>query len=175
MPPASKRFWARLQELGCTGLSRLETSNDYSPPLPLGQAELSKLEREFGITLPGDYREFLLEVGGVFFRGTNVVPLEVRKDFGNVEHVTTLFGSDREQDSLQENIETYVGRIPKNLIPIGDDPYGNLHCVGVGGKENGKIYFWNHEGPGDEDDPRGITLVAASFEDFIARLVKAAE
>jgi hypothetical protein len=113
----------------------------------------------------------------VAFYGTNVSPIEIRELFGEVEHVCTLFGSEKEGDtcSLLWNIETYLGRIPKELLPIGDDPYGNLHCLGIRSDEAGKIYFWDHEGPGEEDDWRGITLVAHSFADFIDRLIKEEE
>src|SRR5271156_561133 len=153
MATPMNKFWPRLRELSCEGLSR-DDNDDYStpnnPPLPLSPLELAKIERKLGIPLPSDYRQFLLEVGGVLFHSTNVSPIQVREAFGDIEHVECLFGSEKEKGSLLENIETMQGRIPETLIPIGQDPYGNLHCQGIGGDEAGKIYFWDHEGPGEE-------------------------
>lgn len=173
------RFLSRLKELGIEigGLSPQGPNDATEPsPTPMGLAELSALERRLGVTLPQAYRDFLLQVGGVLFHSTNVSPIEIRAQFGNVEHVCVLFGSEADRGALLENMEDYQGRIPKNPIPIGSDPYGNLHCLGVRGKELGKIYFWDHEGPGKtEQDWKNVTLVASSFEDFIDRLVKADE
>jgi hypothetical protein len=47
------------------------------------------------------------------------------------------------------NLERYIinykieqNRIPVELIPIADDPLGNLICIS---SESGGIYFWDHE------------------------------
>jgi cell wall assembly regulator SMI1 len=162
------RFWPRLRELECDGLSRDEKEDDYSepnnPPLALSPFEVSKIERKLGTTLPHDYRQFLLEVGGVLFHSTKVSPVEA-SEWGPVNAVNCLYGSEKEKGSLLETFGLYQGELPEGLIPIGEDPAGNLFCLGIGGQQLGKVYFW-------DQDRAHITLVANSFADFINRLIK---
>ena len=50
----------------------------------------------------------------------------------------------------------------KDLLPIADDPFGNLICYKFTG-ENGRIVFWDHET--DEIDD-----VADSFSELLSKL-----
>jgi anti-sigma B factor antagonist len=70
-------------------------------------------------------------------------------------------------------------RIPKSLICIMNDPSGNLICLGVTGRDRGRVYFWDHEGEPDEDSWDGevesagnIKLIAGSFTEFLTGLRK---
>lgn len=54
------------------------------------------------------------------------------------------------------------------LIPIAEDPFGNLYCYDF---SNGKsdIVFWEHE-DWDEDDELEKTVICSSFTEFINML-----
>jgi len=62
-------------------------------------------------------------------------------------------------------------RIPRDMIPIARDSFGNQICIGVSGPRCGYVYFWDHENE-DEDEPtyRNMHLVAKSFQEFLAQL-----
>jgi hypothetical protein len=97
-----------------------------------------------------------------------------------------FYGSKDTINSLAENIEAYKGRMPDMIIPIGDDGMGNQICLGIGGDERGKVYYWDHENEWDEQQYmedygvpmppemkfQNVYLVAESFEDFIRGLEK---
>jgi len=46
---------------------------------------------------------------------------------------------------LEEQFETYRGRIPSGVLPIADDPGGNQTCLDVAGAFPGTVWFWDHE------------------------------
>jgi hypothetical protein len=76
--------------------------------------------------------------------------------------------------------------MPDTMIPIADDGGGNQICLGIKGKERGKVYYWDHHNEWDEQDYledygepmppevkfQNVYLIAKSFEDFIQRLEK---
>ncbi|WP_081743142.1 SMI1/KNR4 family protein [Acetivibrio clariflavus] len=40
--------------------------------------------------------------------------------------------------------------LPKDVIPIARDPFGNLICISVSEDSYGKVLFWDHEKDDDE-------------------------
>src|SRR5260370_1154023 len=50
-----------------------------------------------------------------------------------------------------ENYQRYELRIPKDLIWIGEDPFGNAMCLGISGAHRGKVFFWDHENEADPE------------------------
>lgn len=150
---------------------------------PLASLEpLTAFEAELGSTLPDDYRRFLIACNGGVFRGRywffGPTPEGKKADAG-MHHIGGL----REDSSfsLVRHRETYQGRhyvrIPRSLLWIMDDPFGNAICIGLTGEHRGRLYFWDHELEPDPDDWDGevklsgnIMLLANSFTDFIAGL-----
>lgn len=116
--------------------------NSVKPNKKLSLKEIDKFEIQYNIKLSAKYKEFLLQSNGgkpettVFF---------ISKDQGS-SVVRSLFGLyiGGYKDLIQ-NIEIYDGRLPKEFLPIGDDPAGNLLCVGIDEKYYDNIYFWDHE------------------------------
>jgi len=50
-----------------------------------------------------------------------------------------LFGAAAERhNSLAKKIETFRGRMPETMFPIGHDS-GNQICLGINGKEKGRV------------------------------------
>jgi hypothetical protein len=83
--------------------------------------------------------------------------------------------SDNYGISLSHKFEIYTeaNRVPVNTLPIAVDPGGNLVLIAVSGPETGKVYFWDHEVEGLEEDSashRHLHLVAESFSEFLAKL-----
>jgi len=148
-----------------------------SPPAPI--AAVRELERDLAATLPEDYRQFLLKCNGGFvggrlwFRGPT--PTGEAADAG-IHHV----GGFRTESyfSLRSAREIYEGRIPRELLWIMDDPFGNAICVCVAGPTRGAVYFWDHEreprpvkwDAGLESAPN-VQLLTNSFTEFVSGIV----
>jgi hypothetical protein len=141
------------------------TQNDLSI-----QIFLSAVEEMWGFNLPKDYREFLLKTNG----GQPEKPLFsfYEQDHGScIDH---FFGIKK---SFNDNIllkQKNAGiRFPDNFLPIAREICGNLILLSVKNADRGKIYFWDHEMEADEGeipDYSNLTLIANSFEEFIASL-----
>lgn len=146
---------------------------------PAPTEKLEAFEKAIACKLPPDYRRFLVACNGGYVGGAlwfmGPTPEGKKADAG-VHHV----GGFRAQSyfSLTSNRKMYGERIPRELIWIMDDPFGNAICLGVLGKYRGKVFFWDHENEPDEttwDGSAGsagnVELLANSFTDFVAGLI----
>ncbi len=144
-------------------------------PPATDEAGVLAFESKIGARLPADYRAFLLETNGG-------VPTNRCFTFGKPgafysDSMVRYFLSISEElgISLSHKFEIYTAadRVPGNTLPIAVDPGGNLVLIGISGPETGKIYFWDHEVEGLEEDsasPRHLHLVAQTFSDFLSKL-----
>ena len=117
----------------------------------------------WGGSLPFAYKEFLKNVNG-----------------GIPNKDTFIFGDD------SSNVDLFFGvtpdkhmnifkfhNIPKNMIAIGEDAFGNLILLAVTMQDRGKVYFWDHELACEDDEEPGyenLTLIADSFDKFLSML-----
>lgn len=133
---------------------------------------LLAFERRIGRKLPADYRAFLLEHNG----GTpDATLVKVRGVSSAVKRLHGLHNGPS-WARLESLRRSHAGRVPAGLLPIGADPFGNVFCLGLAGRWRGKVWFWDHEGEADEDEPPrvdNLKLVAASFASFLAKLRQA--
>jgi hypothetical protein len=112
------------------------------------EAAVRRAETRIGASLPGDYREFLLKYGLCALGSEGYVECEIEEECPWGGLVTSVFyGFIDPEDSydLEGAYETFRGRMPPNLVPIGMDPGGNQVCISVSGDDHGSVYFWDHE------------------------------
>jgi hypothetical protein len=151
----------------------IEAIGDKAAPFPLER--LANLEAEIGALLPNDYRQFLLSCNGGYIGGalwySGPTPDGRSADVG-VHHVGGR--RDAYYYSLSWNRDCYGARIPRDLLWIMDDPFGNAICLGIRGDSYGRIYFWDHEHEpvegnwdGEINTAQNVTLIASSFTDFV--------
>lgn len=73
--------------------------------------------------------------------------------------------------SLDDAIDTYSGRYPREVLPIGEDSGGNLVRLVVRGPRYGEVWFWDHDG---ELEAAGgwsnMSRIAPSFAEFMRSL-----
>jgi hypothetical protein len=157
----------------------LSKINKKEPPAQ--ESSVTGFERTVGHSLPKDYRDFLIQcngghVGGrLWFKGPT--PNGDSADAG-IHHI----GGFRNESyfSLGQKHVTYQVNnlwIPKDLIWIMDDPFGNAICLGISEKYRGQVYFWDHENISKEDEwdgrvesARNLQLLSNTFGEFIAGL-----
>ncbi len=156
--------------------------------LPVTEEELGSLEMTLQNRLPHDYRGFLATYGAsmfaeyIDFQPVQNLPKSI-SDTGK-GHISSFYGGAQDPyQPLEKAIATYRDRMPDSVIPIADD-CGNKICLGIKGKEQGKIYYWDHGNEWDEQDYveehgapmppelkfQNLFLIADSFQDFVQRL-----
>jgi ankyrin repeat protein len=92
-----------------------------------------------------------------------------KKDSGIVDVFFSIFDEeDLPVNNLGWNSGVYSERIPDGFLPIASVSGGDLVCISTKGKNEGKVFFWEHEGESDNKPTyKNITLIADSFNKFI--------
>lgn len=135
--------------------------------------DVENFEAETGLIFPESYREFLLiHNGGIPDNSRISIPghkARIIQSFYALTNPAKIY-------TIRYLVETYKDRIPKEMLPIANDPAGNLFLINAGsGRDYGKIYFWNHEQESDaETQPyyENIYFVSDSFSDFLNNLMR---
>lgn len=73
----------------------------------------------------------------------------------------------------EDYIDIYEDRLPRAFLPIGNDPGGNVICLGVSEPHYEAIYFWDHEE--ESEDPEDMTnmyFLADNIYEFVDNLYK---
>jgi cell wall assembly regulator SMI1 len=150
--------------------------DSFSPAL--SEVDIARFEELIDSRLPADYRRFLLAHNGgrpepsVFsvYGQTN----KYDEPFNQSSVVNWFFGlHDGEHYRLTELLHWMGDRVPANLLPIGEDPFGNMICLSLSGPDRGTVYFWDHEDESEEGEPptyRNIYFIAKSFDKFLNML-----
>jgi hypothetical protein len=142
---------------------------------PILESTLTKFENEIGVSLPSDYKEFLLQHNGGcphpdYFPMQGPTP---ELSFGELQFLFSFSPGD--SLDLRWNLKTYRQRVPSDLLPIGCDPGGNLLCIAISGEQRGAMYFWDHgfetavEGK-KPPDYSNVYFVAPSFTHLLESL-----
>ena len=135
---------------------------------PISEERLKAFENAIGTGLPEDYRQFLLENnGGTPKQGSHFSFVEHGKKTDS--RLMYFYGLDRSRDeNIEVQIKIRTGRMPREVIPIAADPFGNEVCLVIHGREAGVVYFWNHEEE-SEDEPTydNMYRIAGSFTELL--------
>jgi cell wall assembly regulator SMI1 len=137
--------------------------------------QIEKIEQYVGLAFPQQYKEHLLKYNGgqckpnVFEFITNTGKL----DSSIINWFLAIY--DGKYDNLKECIEIFKieeKRMPRHILPIADDPGGNMICISTSGADEGYIYFWDHEqevdySVSDDSDYSNLFLIAKSFNEFL--------
>jgi SMI1-KNR4 cell-wall len=98
---------------------------------------------------------------GAKFKPKQRTFLEDSEGFHSLE---ILYGAADDDYGLRENNSTYRDQIGLTLVVIGESPGGNQICFE---KKTGRILFWHHEAPIDEES---IFEIATDFSEFVRKL-----
>ena len=146
----------------------IEDSNKYGE---IDLALLESFEKRIGAKLPGQYREFLKCHNGGKPEPSDFV-ISRKKGEDSIQQFYGLnYGPTYQR--LNELYELYVDRIPNYVIPIGSDDGGNNICIGIIGKNRGKVFFSKYyieSGILKRILFGGVTLISESFTEFLDSL-----
>lgn len=150
--------------------------NESKPPIT--EKQLAATERKLKISLPPQYRAFLLRHNGGWPEPDSFVFKQGRGSYSDSTVNRFLAIHDGPHSNFVEYFKTYKTehpRVPEELVPIANDPGGNLICIALAGDRPGAVYFWDHEEEADFRDGEPATwdnvhLVADSFDAFLQGL-----
>jgi hypothetical protein len=155
-----------------------ETQTPFGPMLtghlaPPSEEAISAFEAKYSYALPPDYRAFLTKFNGGKPRPSAFLTASDGSPYTD-SLVHSLFPLDpKHPNNLEMNVGLMRGRLPAGLLAIGEDPGGNLICIGAqAGPDYGHVFFWDHE---RELSHRHLAVVkiAESFSTFMASLFDA--
>jgi hypothetical protein len=141
---------------------------------PTDMEQIVNFEQQINARLPQEYVQFLLQYNGGAPKKDVYKMLEVNENSNEDETISLFYTLAEDYNhNLFSKFNTFLGRMPKELIPIAIDPFGNQICLAVKGENYGKVYFWNHDWEHDEgEEPtyRNISLISNSFQEFVDKL-----
>ncbi|MCR4512555.1 SMI1/KNR4 family protein [Aeromicrobium sp. 50.2.37] len=134
---------------------------------PLAEVRLAEVA---GSALPTDYRRFMLAQNGGVLGEIAHLP-----DDDSGASVRAFLSIDADDDSydLADTLRTYDGRYPQGLLPIAFDASSNLILLDIGYQQSGSVWFWDHDGEADENEPPrtdNIVKIADTFTGFLRGL-----
>lgn len=155
-------LYVRLTAMQISDIPNLSTC-DWSPTGGAAtEAEIAALESRIGVTLPGDYRDFITSIGPGSLDGW--ADCSYPTPFGS-HGVTTLHSMSEVDELLTSMI------VPRNMICIGAGDFGAFTCLSVCGLDRGAVYSLDGEMNyyKDIDGPQQFYSGSPQAQDFYRR------
>jgi len=143
---------------------------DAGPPLT--EERIAAFEKELGVSLPEQYRRFLLGTnGGMPSPDRDIVDLEGAPRSCTDVQVLYRIGGSVESSELSWNKSTLSERIPDDLLPIACDSGGNDFCLSLRENDRGAVLFCDLESVwGDFEATPKFYPLAPDFDSFLAMI-----
>ena len=136
--------------------------------------DIAEFENEVGKIFPEDYKRFMLKSNGgtpkeewlydFFDEVTEAENTSVIREF------FSLFSEDTVKMGNLKKIYktmTYEEMIPDDMLPIADDPGGNVIAISLNKDDYGYMYFINHEYDDLDTGYLVKSKIAESMSDFL--------
>ena len=154
---------------------------------PIRETSISAFEERLRIKLPDDYKSFLLKSNGGRPEKTWVFDFyDIHYERADSSVINDLYVL-RDEDTTKRDDIIFVyktllegGQIPQGLLPIADDPGGNIIFICVSDSDYscdfgnshsyGKVFFGDHERQDPETGYIALSPVASSFAEFLGKL-----
>lgn len=139
---------------------------------PLTLEKLDEVQQRLQLEFPAEYREFLLKYnGGKPTPNTFTFTDHSGKQSDSLVHYfLAIYGNHIDDLAVEYSDLLSDERILPHLVPIANDPFGNLIVLSVGGEDQGKVYFWDHEIEPETVGYENMSLIADSFTEFLNML-----
>lgn len=146
------------------------------------ESEVTSFESRIGCRLPEDYRQFLVATNGGYLAGKIRFSNGSDRDEDCQPEIDLISGVRQDEsfslDWARECYQLSILRIPREMLWIMRDPFGNGILIGLEGEYRGKMYFWDHEcepnpskWDGKPSKAANITFLTNSFTEFVDKLV----
>jgi hypothetical protein len=111
-------------------------------PLPT-EPQVSALEELIGVVLPNEYRQFVLQYNGGYFKCPEITPVGEGCPVSNL-HVMYGIGTGQERAELAKPLDLalFDDNTPPKIVPVGYTGTGGLIILDIApGDGNGVIYL----------------------------------
>lgn len=134
------------------------------------EKKIAGFESKYGITLPEQYRGFMLKYNG---GDTPETEFKCKRTSSDVRVFFGIGCGDYYSfENLFENMPARPEPLPeyirKGFLPIAEDSYGNYILIGISEENNGQIFFADHEKGGRKklltDDLAGFIRACTTGE-----------
>lgn len=144
---------------------------DAGPPLT--DERISYFEKELRLSLPDQYRRFLLRSNGGMPAPPGMYAVDVEGLQGGCADVHVFFriGGSVESSELRWNKETFIERIPDTMLPIAGDSGGSVFCLSLREHDHGAVLFCDlHAVAFDYEATPEFYPVAPDFDTFLEKI-----
>ena len=138
-------------------------------------ADIRSFEERYSLSLPEDYKSFLLSTNGGTIKGFYVTPefIETNPETGekikqsaNVQKMLALEKVGKIYDNILDDPVLPVG-----YLPIANDPFGNNFVIcTIVDSDYGSVWFANHELWDYKTGFWVLSRICDTFSDFLASL-----
>jgi hypothetical protein len=137
----------------------------------IDQSVIDEYESRTGVSLPDDYRKFLLLYNGG-------IPAPQQAAIPKSKHsvlVDYLYGilPKRSRCDLEYEANRMSEHLPTGFIVIGHDPGGNAYLLATKGKDRGHVYFWDKRGLPSKNESGNTFWLAESITSLLNSLYEA--
>jgi hypothetical protein len=138
--------------------------SDVGPLLTEGQ--IARIEKQLDVTLPDDYRSFLIRTNGGKPRQDSF-PIQTHKTL-SIGKIVQLFGLGRpvKESNIDWNYKNLIGQLPNYHFPIAITPEEDMVTLSLGRLDAGRVYYWvraEYNVAGDNE----AYFIAGNFDKFI--------
>jgi hypothetical protein len=138
----------------------------------ISKDQLAQLEADLGVSFPEDYRTFLLKFNAGYWshrvRARVLHPTWCVHEFVPRYNLGIIPDEEFKYCDMRETVDDFSGRVPNSFLPIMLAEGSNPICMEMGKENSGKIYFWDRDHEGTDDNL--VYLVADSFIEFLSCL-----
>jgi hypothetical protein len=150
---------------------------ELTEPVPAASAsDLTAADEalaRLGHTIPPSYRAFLaVHDGGTPVRDVFHFEQDDQAQSSLVQRFLGVAPTDALTGNLVGNARLLGERVPAGVLPIADDPFGNLVCIDARGGRDGPVLFWDHEYEGDPPDEANLYALAPDLQTFLDGLTE---
>lgn len=145
----------------------------------VSEQDVIEIENELGIKFPEDYKDFIIQMNGGIPQEDMLYDFyDEVSELENTSIIRRFFSLYVDNLVLKNNLKVIYntmkneGIISVDMLPIADDPAGNIISISLNDEDYGSIYYLNHE---FEDVETGYLIkskIAESFKSFIDCLYK---
>jgi cell wall assembly regulator SMI1 len=144
------------------------------PAPPAKEAHIAAAEgalAELGHSIPPSYRAFLAEHdGGTPVRSVFTFEQDNQPRRSVVDGFLGVAPVEPPLSNLADTAQSLGERLLPGVVPIADDPFGNLVCIDCREQADGPVVFWDHEYEGDPPDAANLYPIAPDLASFLASL-----
>lgn len=133
------------------------------------RSDIAKVEKIFQIKFPSEYIGIVLEHDGGY-------PKPNRFNVNGAEEIFNNLLSFNEDDyiNIVDTYEDVEDRLIKRIIPIAEDPFGNLICFDYSKDDRPVVVFWEHEKAFNNKE-NALTFVCNTFSELMDMLYESEE